>query len=279
MNGATLTTRGDIVLLKVGSRGSLVKYVQEVLNKHGFDCGKVDGIYGNKTKQAVIDFQKTFKFKVDGIVGSQTLAKFRELENKKYRVFKLNPLSMKNEIVKMAGNKIKYENFINGTFFGTSNGQMVSVGVLVQDGKLLAKRLPHDNVKRSHFIVYKNGSVDVKMIKDIDKEENLSNIKFAISGYNMFPLNIKSEWFNEAEVGRRTKRPMLVYNSKAKEVFLVVADNATSEEGQAICKQYGDKGTFLDAGGSTCGSYKGKSFATTSRVLYGIIRWDGTEVF
>jgi hypothetical protein len=260
------------MLLRVGSYGSLVKYVQENLNKYGFDCGKVDGIYGDKTKSAVIAFQKAYKLAVDGIAGSKTLAKIRELENKNYKIFKLNPLKLRNEIVKMAGDKIKGD-FVNGTFFGYLNGNMVSIGVLVNDGKILAKRLPHDDVKRAHFIVYKNGNVAVKMIKDIDLEEKLSNIKFAISGYNMFPLNIKAEWFNPNEVGRRTKRPMLIHNTKTKETFLVVADNATAEEGRDICKNHGDIGMFLDAGGSTCGRYNGVTFATTTRVIYGIIRW------
>ena len=37
---------------------SVVKKVQNKLNKLGYDCGKADGIYGEKTKNAIEEFQK-----------------------------------------------------------------------------------------------------------------------------------------------------------------------------------------------------------------------------
>ena len=45
-----------------------------MLNKLGFSCGTADGIFGSKTKTAVMAFQSAYGLKVDGIVGAQTRA-------------------------------------------------------------------------------------------------------------------------------------------------------------------------------------------------------------
>lgn len=54
-----------------GSQGSEVKKLQELLNQNGAKL-TVDGIFGNQTKQAVMDYQKANKLAVDGIVGNNT---------------------------------------------------------------------------------------------------------------------------------------------------------------------------------------------------------------
>ena len=58
-----------------GSRGDAVRKLQELLNALGYDCGSVDGIFGSKTKAAVLAFQKANGLAADGIVGSLTWAK------------------------------------------------------------------------------------------------------------------------------------------------------------------------------------------------------------
>ncbi|TYP48696.1 spore cortex-lytic enzyme [Thermosediminibacter litoriperuensis] len=65
-------TLGDR-LLKQGCKGEDVAQLQYRLNSLGFWSGKVDGIFGPLTKNAVIRFQKSRGIKVDGIVGPQTL--------------------------------------------------------------------------------------------------------------------------------------------------------------------------------------------------------------
>ncbi|MCF2527775.1 peptidoglycan-binding domain-containing protein [Yinghuangia soli] len=49
-----------------------VKCIQKSYNYIANRGLAVDGIYGNATKQATIDFQRLFKLGVDGIVGKQT---------------------------------------------------------------------------------------------------------------------------------------------------------------------------------------------------------------
>lgn len=45
-------------MVSYGSRGDAVRKLQELLNALGYDCGSVDGIFGSKTKAAVLAFQK-----------------------------------------------------------------------------------------------------------------------------------------------------------------------------------------------------------------------------
>ena len=58
-----------------GSRGDAVRKLQELLNALGYDCGSVDGIFGSKTKAAVLAFQKANGLAADGIVGPLTWGK------------------------------------------------------------------------------------------------------------------------------------------------------------------------------------------------------------
>ena len=62
-------------MVSYGSRGDTVRKLQELLNALGHDCGSVDGIFGSKTKAAVLAFQKANGLGADGIVGPLTWAK------------------------------------------------------------------------------------------------------------------------------------------------------------------------------------------------------------
>ena len=62
-------------MLRTGSRGDAVRKLQELLNTKGYDCGSMDGIFGSKTKAAVLAFQKANGLGADGIVGPLTWGK------------------------------------------------------------------------------------------------------------------------------------------------------------------------------------------------------------
>lgn len=61
-------------LSQYGSTGSEVTQIQTKLTELGYLDGKVDGIFGTQTKNAVIAFQKDYGLTADGIVGKNTLA-------------------------------------------------------------------------------------------------------------------------------------------------------------------------------------------------------------
>ena len=56
-----------------GARGQTVRVIQGHLNHRGFDAGVVDGIFGRRTKAAVVKFQESQGFlKVNGVVDGDT---------------------------------------------------------------------------------------------------------------------------------------------------------------------------------------------------------------
>lgn len=67
--------------LAFGATGEATKQLQEDLNSLGFDCGDADGIYGTKTKNQVIEFQRKYGLEDDGIAGPLTLAKIKTIKN------------------------------------------------------------------------------------------------------------------------------------------------------------------------------------------------------
>jgi peptidoglycan hydrolase-like protein with peptidoglycan-binding domain len=76
------------MLLKEGTKGERVKELQRLLN-----LSKVDGLYGQVTRQAVIAFQQKNGLKPDGVVGVKT---WQVLVNKQ------TPLKPVYESVKVA---------------------------------------------------------------------------------------------------------------------------------------------------------------------------------
>ncbi len=61
------------VLSKSGSQGNEVRQIQTVLKNWGYYSGTVDGIFGVKTKNAVVAFQKKNGLTADGVAGPATL--------------------------------------------------------------------------------------------------------------------------------------------------------------------------------------------------------------
>lgn len=67
----TITAPKGTPLIKEGSKGNRVKSLQKALNKLGNKL-VVDGIFGEKTKEAVKRLQKEAKITVDGVYGNNT---------------------------------------------------------------------------------------------------------------------------------------------------------------------------------------------------------------
>lgn len=69
---AVYETSIETAVLKQGVKSGEVKEVQRRLKRWGYYNGAVDGVFGAKTRQAVIAFQKKNGLKADGIVGKAT---------------------------------------------------------------------------------------------------------------------------------------------------------------------------------------------------------------
>ena len=71
----------DASTLYNGTRGESVRKLQQKLIDLGFLSGTADGIFGNRTEQAVRDFQKANRLTSDGLAGKQTQAVLFASEN------------------------------------------------------------------------------------------------------------------------------------------------------------------------------------------------------
>lgn len=70
-------------ILRKGSKGESVRQLQRALNAANFKCGKVDGIYGSLTEDAVRRFQKVYDPNcVDGVYGPRTRQRLDRVVNK-----------------------------------------------------------------------------------------------------------------------------------------------------------------------------------------------------
>lgn len=59
-------------MLRLGSKGTDVTYLQKRLKEKGYNVGKIDGDFGRKTEKAVKAYQNDKELKGDGIVGAKT---------------------------------------------------------------------------------------------------------------------------------------------------------------------------------------------------------------
>jgi N-acetylmuramoyl-L-alanine amidase len=72
---------GDRLLLLTSPhlRGDDVAELQALLGRLGFDCGRVDGIFGPATGRALLDFQANCGVPVDGACGAATVQVLRRV--------------------------------------------------------------------------------------------------------------------------------------------------------------------------------------------------------
>lgn len=70
----SIARRSTGTALTVGSRGETVKTAQNSLKQQGFYTASVNGVFDNRTRAAVIKFQKSKGLRADGIIGHRTLA-------------------------------------------------------------------------------------------------------------------------------------------------------------------------------------------------------------
>jgi N-acetylmuramoyl-L-alanine amidase len=61
-------------------RGDDVLEIQQALNELGFDCGAETGIFGPRTEDGLVEFQRNTGVSIDGVVGEATLDQLRRLQ-------------------------------------------------------------------------------------------------------------------------------------------------------------------------------------------------------
>lgn len=72
--------------IRLNSRGPTVELLQSTLKKIGFYDSNIDGIFGNITNNAVINFQNQFGLSPDGIVRTKNLGCFNAIYKWLYKL-------------------------------------------------------------------------------------------------------------------------------------------------------------------------------------------------
>ena len=66
--------------LRLGVKDDRVLKLQQALSRLGYDIGEPDGAYGDRTRKAVLKFQRDKKLRPDGLVGPSTFASIVGIE-------------------------------------------------------------------------------------------------------------------------------------------------------------------------------------------------------
>ena len=62
----------EAAALRQGDRGEQVQWIQERLEDLGYEVGEADGVFGEETRQAIVQFQLSRGLVADGVVGAGT---------------------------------------------------------------------------------------------------------------------------------------------------------------------------------------------------------------
>jgi exopolysaccharide biosynthesis protein len=221
------------------------------------DCTKNKPI---ATSNTTSNKAEKFKYKIEGIT----------------HVVEIDPKNLSVVETQCSTKSVKYDNFVNGTFFWyDANGTRYVVGITADEDKVYGNMMTHDKPVAT-LIVYKNGTVDMKYISDITKEKD---VKLAISGYGVYPkITATEEGFvgTYADVLRTTNRPIIGYRKKDNKIVIAVRSSSNAQRANQTAKNLGlDFAISLDAGGSTTlkvnGQYK---FKGDGRKIFGGLTWE-----
>ena len=75
----TMLTLPQYPILRLNFRGNYVRFLQNLLESKFIPVGTIDGIFGQKTENAVKQFQEQNSLTVDGIVGPNTWEKLTNM--------------------------------------------------------------------------------------------------------------------------------------------------------------------------------------------------------
>ncbi|MEA5618693.1 peptidoglycan-binding protein [Cronbergia sp. UHCC 0137] len=104
--GVQMLTGNEI--LRLGSKGSKVRQLQEILKALNLDPGQIDGDFGQKTLASVKRFQQQQGLTPDGVVGPRTqnaLNQFIQNSDQKTETVKSNPSSISSTSSTLYGGK------------------------------------------------------------------------------------------------------------------------------------------------------------------------------
>lgn len=154
---------------RYGSKGDEVVKIQTKLKEQGYYTGKVDGIFGNGTRSALIEYQKANNLAADGIAGDKTLSSLD--------IAKASTSSQSDQ-VKAIQTKLKEKGYYNDNVDGILGSKTKSAikafqkdNGLVVDGIAGPKTLEKLNVSANKDQTSKNPSTDADLLARVISSE------------------------------------------------------------------------------------------------------------
>ena len=95
------------MVFRKGSRGAVVKKIQEGLAHVGFHPGPIDGVFGGATESAVEDFQARVRLMSDGLVGPATMAALKKAVGGEFSRLE-TPDPPSSPVLTVAGERLKW---------------------------------------------------------------------------------------------------------------------------------------------------------------------------
>lgn len=136
-------------ILKLGSRGPMVEFIQNIFIYLGFYSGNIDGIFGKSTENAVIIFQRQNGLTPDGVVGPRTWLTLRPYIDGGLGFIVPNNINYSSSILQINLDSLKrLYPFIEITYIGKS---------------VLGKKLPVIKIGNGEKSVFYNSSFHAKV--------------------------------------------------------------------------------------------------------------------
>jgi N-acetylmuramoyl-L-alanine amidase len=187
-----------------------------------------------------------------------------------------SPEDLTNEVVdKRIWDITEFTNCTNGVFFVLQgNGKTHPTSILYENGvayQSVANHFRDFGTPQSVFIIYKDGKVDMKRIKNLS-ELNISNVRLAVGGLGLrntqdpkfyyspvtegFKAGYASngKWKDFSDVLRKANKTVLGYNKRLNKCYLLTVPSVSHAELLKIIstgEEPYDIAVSLDGGGST----------------------------
>ncbi len=209
-----------------------------------------------------------------------------------------NPLELRQRVVdKKIWDITEFTNCTNGVFFVLQgNGKTHPTSILYENGvayQSVANHYRDFGCPQSVFIIYKDGKVDMKRIKNLS-ELNISNVRLAVGGLGLrntqdpkfyyspvtegFKAGYASngKWKDFSDVLRKANKTVLGYNKRLNKCYLLTVPSVTHGDLIKLIsmgEEPYDIAISLDGGGSTFMDAHGKYVfqGQNSRRIYNII--------
>lgn len=179
-------------ILKINSTGNDVYLLQSTLLKLKFYTGKIDGIFGENTENAVMNFQKRHNLVPDGIVGQNTISALLPYING-YTTYTI----MQGDTFFSIANK--FYTSVNSIIFANPSVDYSNLSVGQQIIVPFGNSIIPTNIPYTSDVL----SLNVKALKTIYPFLRISHIGYSVLGKPIQALSFgtgKNEYFYNASI-------------------------------------------------------------------------------